>query len=72
MSIIKRADARNVLPFPVRTVEPLLIDRAMAANRRQLEANRLRRLDALKWAAGTAAAVALVIVVGFAMHWWWS
>lgn len=63
MSIIKSADARNVLPF-TRYVEPLLIDSMKAANQRQLDERRARRLNALRWACGTLAAVVLVFAVG--------
>lgn len=69
MSIIKSADARNVLPF-TRYVEPLLIDSMKAANQRQLEQLRARRLNALRWACGTLAAVVLVFAVGV-LIWVW-
>lgn len=63
--IIKAANARNVIPFPVRYAEPLLIDRAMESNRRQLELSRLRRRRAVVWACAFIVAAVAGVAIGW-------
>jgi hypothetical protein len=66
MRIIKAANARNVLPFPQRRAEPLLIDRIAEYNRRALEQRRVRRRAQATW-------VLVWVVCAVAATWvgWW-
>lgn len=64
MSIIKSANARNVLPFPSRKVEPLLLNWRSESNRRQLELRRLRRRAQAVWACVWVVSAVIAVWMG--------
>jgi hypothetical protein len=69
MRVIKSADARNVLPFPARHVEPLLIDRIAEFNRRQLQKRYERNRTIARLSAMYATALVMGVVAAYVGYW---